>query len=635
MLLLFSFGIAWRVYLVVALAVGGTAFMAWQAVSLMEKSTYSLRKVHLRDIVQSAVSQLAALQAKVDAGTLGSEEAKAEGVKILRTIRYDGSNYLFASDMQGNIVAHPRDDRMGTNQWNLTDPNGVRTYQELIAHARNPEGGVVYYSTERAAGDGDKKLYPKISYGTGFAPWGWMIATGSYIDDIEAMAADMRKTLMTTLLEGLGAMIVIGGAIAWSVIRPIDRLNARMKALSSGDLDSDIPYMRGRAETWQMARSMVVFRDALKQKAELERAENDARARREADAEAQKKVAAAVGTGLSELGQGDLTHTLDTPFPEHFETIRSDFNKTVMTLRKMLSGVVENANEIQVRAEEVASALEDLSHRTENQAATLEETAAALDEITSSVRNAAEGAVEVERVVRQTRDDAERSGLIVNKAVEAMSEIKASSEGISKITGAIDDIAFQTNLLALNAGVEAARAGEAGRGFAVVASEVRALAQNSSGAAKEIKQLIEKSSEHVEAGVDLVNRTGEALHDIVERVANVSKLISEIATGAREQSAGIGEINAGVSQLDQVTQQNAAMVEEATAASVTLRQEVESLRRQISRFRVDSGASVALIAEKAPRRPAKPGRSFPAAEAPAAKVANGAGRISEPGVVGA
>ncbi|PTW51398.1 methyl-accepting chemotaxis protein [Rhodovulum kholense] len=614
MLLLFSFGIAWRVYLVVALAVGGTAFMAWQAVSLMEKSTYSLRKVHLRDIVQSAVSQLAPLQAEVDAGTLGSEEAKAEGVKILRTIRYDGSNYLFASDMRGNIVAPPRDDRMGTNQWNLTDPNGVRTYQELIAHARNPEGGVVHYSTERAAGDGDKKLYPKISYGTGFAPWGWMIATGSYIDDIEAMAADMRKTLMTTLLEGLGAMIVI---------RPIDRLNARMKALSSGDLDSDIPYMRGRAETWQMARSMVVFRDALKHKAELERAENDARARREADAEAQKNVVAAVGTGLSELAQGDLTHTLDTPFPEHFETIRSNFDKTLMTLREMQSGVVENADEIQARAEEVASASEDLSHRTENQAATLEETAAALDEITSSVRNAAEGAVEVERVVRQTRDDAERSGLIVNKAVEAMSEIKASSEGISKITGAIDDIAFQTNLLALNAGVEAARAGEAGRGFAVVASEVRALAQNSSGAAKEIKQLIEKSSEHVEAGVDLVNRTGEALHDIVERVANVSKLISEIATGAREQSAGIGEINAGVSQLDQVTQQNAAMVEEATAASVTLRQEVESLRRQISRFRVDSGASVALIAEKAPRRPAKPGRSFPAADAPAAKVANG------------
>ncbi|MBC7477338.1 MAG: hypothetical protein H7317_04495, partial [Pseudorhodobacter sp.] len=248
--------------------------------------------------------------------------------------------------------------------------------------------------------------------------------------------------------------------------------------------------------------------------------------------------------------------------------------------------VVETAESIQSRSREISQSSEDLSRRTENQAATLEETAASLDELTASIRTAAESAREVEGIVRSARHEAEESGLVVQGAVKAMTEIEHSSDQISQIIGVIDDIAFQTNLLALNAGVEAARAGEAGKGFAVVASEVRALAQRSSAAAREIKTLISASTQHVGRGVEQVGRAGTALENIVARVSHISTLVSNIASAAAEQSTGLAEINLGVTQLDQVTQQNAAMVEQSTAASQSLNQEAASLAELVAHFTV-------------------------------------------------
>ncbi|MVO18740.1 methyl-accepting chemotaxis protein, partial [Parasedimentitalea huanghaiensis] len=236
---------------------------------------------------------------------------------------------------------------------------------------------------------------------------------------------------------------------------------------------------------------------------------------------------------------------------------------------------------------EISQASDDLSQRTESQAATLEQTAAALEEMTTSVKSASEGARSVEGIVNEAKSEAEASGTVVQNAVSAMTEIEDSARHISQIISVIDDIAFQTNLLALNAGVEAARAGEAGRGFAVVASEVRALAQRSSDAAMEIKTLIGDSSKQVEQGVDLVGKAGTALNSIVERVSHISQLVSEMAVGTSEQSTGLGEINLGVTQLDQVTQQNAAMVEEATAASHLLNTDANKLAKLVSHFNID------------------------------------------------
>ena len=274
-------------------------------------------------------------------------------------------------------------------------------------------------------------------------------------------------------------------------------------------------------------------------------------------------------------------------------------------LQETMQVVVDNVGGIRSGAGEISQAADDLSRRTEQQAASLEETAAALDQITATVRKTASGAKQCSDVVLAARGDAEKSGEIVRDAVGAMSAIEQSSTQISQIIGVIDEIAFQTNLLALNAGVEAARAGDAGRGFAVVASEVRARAQRSADAAKEIKTLISSSGTQVGAGVSLVGQTGEALNRIVERVAEIDGLVSEISASAQEQATGLQQVNTAVNQMDQVTQQNAAMVEEATAAASQLKSESGKLARLVGRFQV--GAAQASFA--APVRTARPAAS--------------------------
>jgi methyl-accepting chemotaxis protein len=240
-------------------------------------------------------------------------------------------------------------------------------------------------------------------------------------------------------------------------------------------------------------------------------------------------------------------------------------------------------------ADEISHAAGNLSRRTEHQAASLEETAAALDEITATVRKTAGVAREASQVVTETRSQAETSGTVVQDAVRAMSAIETSAGEIGQIIGVIDEIAFQTNLLALNAGVEAARAGDAGKGFAVVASEVRALAQRSADAAKEIKALIAASATNVGQGVDLVGRTGKALSSIVQQVVRIDQLVSEIASSAQEQALGLSEVNTAVNEMDQVVQQNAAMVEESTAATMALKNEASELARMVGRFRITGG----------------------------------------------
>jgi methyl-accepting chemotaxis protein len=261
-----------------------------------------------------------------------------------------------------------------------------------------------------------------------------------------------------------------------------------------------------------------------------------------------------------------------------------DFNESVDKLEETIRSITENAVAVTSGASEITQASDDLSRRTEQQAASLEQTAAALDQITASVRKTAEGANEAREVVALAKTDAARSSDVVKETVRAMGGIESSSKQIGNIIGVIDEIAFQTNLLALNAGVEAARAGDAGRGFAVVATEVRALAQRSADAAKEIKTLISASGAQVATGVKLVGETGMALGRTLEQVEQINQLVREIAASAREQATGLGEVNTAVNQMDQVTQQNAAMVEEATAASHSLAGEALELGRLVGQF---------------------------------------------------
>ncbi|MFN3889436.1 MAG: PAS domain-containing methyl-accepting chemotaxis protein [Beijerinckiaceae bacterium] len=293
-----------------------------------------------------------------------------------------------------------------------------------------------------------------------------------------------------------------------------------------------------------------------------------------------------IGAGLDRLAHGDLTQSIDDKFTIELDALRRNFNTTNNQLGETLAQLIDGFRSINSAALETAVANNDLSRRTEQQAASIEETAAAVREVTDSVSSVAQSAKKANSVAVSAQAGAENGGAIVKEAIDAMERIQKSSQSIEQITTSIDEIAFQTNLLALNAGVEAARAGDAGRGFAVVASEVRALAQHSADAAKQIKTLIESSVEQVADGVDRVTRTGAALLGIVDQVSELKKLVSEIAEVALTQAQSLRQINGAVSEMDQNTQKNAAMVEQTSAASEQLRQQTEALMKSLARFRI-------------------------------------------------
>jgi methyl-accepting chemotaxis protein len=444
-------------------------------------------------------------------------------------------------------------------------------------------------------------------------------AANAWSDEWSAAAERSLNLIITTVIVGGLLAAIVAVALGWlltrSIAGPVVAMTASMKKLAAGDNTTAIPAVGQKDEVGEMAGALQSFKEAAIEKIRLEKEAAEARRHNESErvrndalraqaALQQTRVVEAIAAGLEGLSEGDLVFRLHDAFAPEYEKLRADFNTAMQKLQETMKIVAANTATIRSGTDEIATASNDLSRRTEQQAASLEETAAALDEITATVRKTAEGSNHARGVVGSAKVDAERSSQVVRDAVAAMSGIEKSSEQISQIIGVIDEIAFQTNLLALNAGVEAARAGDAGRGFAVVASEVRALAQRSAGAAKEIKTLISTSGEQVKAGAGLVGDTGKALERIVVQVAEINAIVVEIAASAQEQATGLNEVNTAVNQMDQVTQQNAAMVEESTAASQSLAQETEALARLIGTFRV--GNDVHAPAGRNLRAPATP-----------------------------
>jgi len=447
----------------------------------------------------------------------------------------------------------------------------------------------------------------------------------------EAHGLADSSTTLALILSAVG--VALGAAFAWFIARaianPVKAMTDAMTHLAGGQLDVDIPAQGQKDEIGEMAKAVSVFKDAavtkIRRDAELEQ-------ERKANAEAQRRaeetainseremVSNSIGAGLAKLAAKDLTFRMTDDLPPAYRRLQENFNAALGQMEEALGDISEGARAITATTGEIAGAADDLSKRTEQQAAGLEETAAALQEITQTVRRAADGAAHAAQIVGTTKEGAEHSGAIVSQAVEAMGRIEKSSQEIAQIISVIDEIAFQTNLLALNAGVEAARAGEAGKGFAVVASEVRALAQRSAEAAKEIKNLISVSSTEVEQGVQLVGQTGAALDKIVQQVAEINRVVAEIANGAKDQATSLAEVNGALGQMDENTQKNAAMVEETTAATHSLRREIEELEQKVDGFELGGRAT----AKKS--RPA--GKSSGAR--PALKHVGGGGAVRKP-----
>jgi methyl-accepting chemotaxis protein len=394
-----------------------------------------------------------------------------------------------------------------------------------------------------------------------------------------------------------------------SISRPIIELTRTMRELATGDLTVEPAHATERTEIGEMARAVLVFRDAAIENARLEaeaqrqrelaaQAQTDSqRAQREAIDHEREIVADSVGSGLSRLAAKDLRYRMSSDIPEAYRKLQSDFNAAINQLETAMSTVAQRGGAIRIGSGEIASATDDLSRRTEQQAASLEEAAATLGEATAMVRRTAESTAHARGVAEGAQRDAEQSGAVIRRAVAAMGAIEKSSQQVGQIIGVIDEIAFQTNLLALNAGVEAARAGDAGRGFAVVASEVRALAQRSAEAAKEIKALISTSTEQVSQGVALVAETGGSLERIVGKVTEINEIVCQIAEGAKEQAMAIETVNGAISDMDRATQQNAAMAQQSTAASHALSEEAQKLAALIEEFEI-----AAIAVGSPPRR---------------------------------
>ena len=409
----------------------------------------------------------------------------------------------------------------------------------------------------------------------------------------DALDEESGSTVTTISIVLIALALILAGTLigcfammSRKVLRPLGDTAKVMERLAGGDLEAGRKTTHREDEIGTMTRAIEQFRSSLK--ADRERSS------------AQAHVVERLSQALGRLSDGDLTHRIDDSVRGEHGAIREAYNTSIEKLARMIASVRSSAGSVRTGSDEIRVASEDLSNRNEEQAASLEETAASMSQVTSLVRKSAENAKEAQESMGQTHRQATEGGEVVARAVEAMAAIENSAQEITQIIELIDGIAFQTNLLALNAGVEAARAGEAGKGFAVVANEVRGLAQRSADAARDIKALIDKSTSHVGDGVNLVGETGTLLGEIVSQIGKVTAQVDDIAEMAASQAVNLEQVNSSVGTMDQMTQQNAAMVEETTASARSLADEARRLGDLVAQFHVGATTRMEVSAGAQP-----------------------------------
>ena len=603
-----KFRMSGKIYAIVALSfvslIGIAAFQLGELKSGLEDQ----KRLELRHLGEVALRIVSEEYAAAQRSEISVEQAKKNASSRIGALRYGADDYFWINDLQPRMIMHPiKPELNGRDLTEMKDPNGKRLFVEAAEVVKRQGAGFVAYEWPKP---GVAEPQPKLSYVAGFQPWGWVIGTGVYIDDLQQQVWSTAKRALTVASV---IIALIGVVTVFSVRRMATALKAMtvaMAELAAGNFDLVLPGLGRKDEIGDIAAAVEAFKLKAIEKAHLDaeaaaqlqqREADETARRRQAEQELQTKAAEeraktaeeiarvvrSLAAGLKNLSSGDLGFRLNEEFSPAYRQIRDDFNTALSGLQETIGSIVEVAREVASASAEISSSTTDLSQRTEEQAASLEQTSASMEEISGTVKKNAENAEVAKMSANATCEVAQQSSEVVAKAVAAMARIEESSHKISDIIGVIDEIARQTNLLALNAAVEAARAGEAGRGFAVVASEVRSLAQRSAQAAKDIKDLITNSSVQVREGADLVNGAGASLGEIAELTKKVAAIIADIASASVEQATGIEQVNKALNQMDEVTQQNSALVEENAATAKTLEQQAKAMDERISFFKLN------------------------------------------------